>query len=982
MDTKTTGDTAAESASSLSRLQLAEQWWATFTAPQKSQVCRCIVGNLPRTMQASPTRHKNFLARLFRNGIDPATLVKAKPKAATLISQHLPALIADDQHATPDDTFISEVLSSVCESDKDLGKAYISIMISTLHRKIRTDRKESGGAAHGNDTSNQADNDESAHPNAKDDPFYWGRRTVEKLINRPDIFFNLSENFAHEGGVPIHEDITVFVQMTNLSNNITSPEYTRRAIEMIHALYPLHPWAVAAWQALVNNESILSMNPYDSDGTAKLILPDPCATQHDALLADATRNAILLILAISEGLFTEANAFLTPEEATRFIDSAITKPDKETGSYIAGALWACAREHRILPLIPKTKSDRNSFWDGFRHVTARDYESGSPLRMERALNRLLKTHEAVGLFALREQPASRVHAVLQQLATTRQWPAMLEICLELQPGIHQETAERVIHAGGPHPELRAQLAVMLGGPEFYRSAWWLLLACQRLDDLRQWHKTCPESADNPALQIAVYLARYKGRPLNDTDLLSPQLGMDQQDLRAAIWQDGRHRRSVYEAAMDLVAEHTGESTTASIDPDPFVIQAIRLLLIAGEPPATGESMDAMILRAETTTEALALTYSARALSVATAKYWSTHWASLEDTHIIRLLSMTGPGANIVWEAFKQRVLSGPSLERTLWQSPPETWVPHLRIILDRCHTSPADQDDTVEFLQCGLAAWPLAAPGLWPIVAEHTLLDGAQHNSGTRHKTSPPQGVSDWIDQWSHTDDGGIDPRLSDWLAAHPIADWLESRYGSADMARIMAQSALNAGQPEMAETWLCRALGQHGSVGDLTSLCDWARARQLPERSVVAIQRQIDERLSDASGDDEEQPDADTLSTLQRRLANGETVKILFIGGNEEIQGQYDERLTRLFAELYPGLVLSTWHTGWTSNWGRFTKQLIEMANANDAVVLHSFMRTLLGRTVREALTVPWRSCHGTGMKSMERSIEQAAMAALRERD
>ncbi|MBU2769486.1 hypothetical protein HAP94_25815 [Acidithiobacillus ferrivorans] len=778
----------------------------------------------------------------------------------------------------------------------------------------------------------------------------------------------------------VQNDITVFVQMTNLSNHITSPEYTRRAIEMIHALYPVHPWAVSAWQTLANNESLLSMNPYDSSGMTELTLTDPFAKPTDMLLADAMRNAILLILLISEELFSDANSILSPDEASRFVDQAITQPDKENGAYVAGALWACAKEHRTLPPIPTDKAARNSFWDGFRHVTEHEQKCGDHRRMDRGLTRLLKTYEVAGLFALREQPSTSIHAVLRQMAIKGQWPAMLEICLELQPGIHQEIASRVVNADCSQPKLQAQLAVLLGGPEFNRRAWWLLLSHRCLDDLRQWHKSFPASADDPALQIAVYLARHTEHPLNDSDFRGHWTGADQQDLRSAIWQDGRHRRSVYEAAMDLVAEHPGNSTTGAIDP--FVIQAIRLLLIAGEPPATGTSLDAMILRAETSTEAIALTLSVHDLSVATARYWSNHWALLEDTHIISLLAMTGPGANIVWGAFQQRALSGPSPERTRWQSPPTAWVPHLRMLLDRYRSSAVDHGSTVEFLQCGLAAWPLTAPDLWPIIAEHTLLDCAQYNSDPRHKTGTLQGVVDWIDQWSHTDGGGIDPRLSDWLAMHPIADWLESRYGSADMARIMAQSALNAEQPEMAETWLCRALGHHSSVGDLTSLCDWARARLIPERNMVAIQRQIDERFSDASCTDDEQPDIDSLSMLKQRLANGETVKILFIGGNEEIQGQYDDRLTSLFAELYPGLELSTWHTGWTSNWGRFTKQLIEMANANDAVVLHSFMRTVLGRTVREALTVPWRSCQGTGMKSMERSIEQAAMAAIRERD
>ncbi|MBU2765865.1 hypothetical protein HAP94_06565 [Acidithiobacillus ferrivorans] len=221
MDTKTTDPDTATAAPS--KLQLAEQWWATFTPPQKSQICRCMVGNLPRTMQASPNRHKKFLRRLVRNGMDPVTLVKAKPKAAALISQHLPALIADDHHNIPDDTFISEVLSSVCESDTDLGKAYISVMLSAVYSNGK--RKQVVDPQAPIDAPILADEDKHSHPDT-DDPLYWGRRTVENLFAKQDIFFNISEKFLRDA--PPHIQNLKFHRISHFADRQTSSHHTHQ----------------------------------------------------------------------------------------------------------------------------------------------------------------------------------------------------------------------------------------------------------------------------------------------------------------------------------------------------------------------------------------------------------------------------------------------------------------------------------------------------------------------------------------------------------------------------------------------------------------------------------------------------------------------------------------------------------------------------------------------------------------------------------
>ena len=118
-----------------------------------------------------------------------------------------------------------------------------------------------------------------------------------------------------------------------------------------------------------------------------------------------------------------------------------------------------------------------------------------------------------------------------------------------------------------------------------------------------------------------------------------------------------------------------------------------------------------------------------------------------------------------------------------------------------------------------------------------------------------------------------------------------------------------------------------------------------------------------------------------EKRLRDGEKVKVVFVGGNE-IQSQYDESITNVITKKWPGCSITFKHTGWSSNWGRDVDALAAKCNEYDAVVIMYMMRTLLGKTLRNKLTKPWIPCNRTGRDGMLDSIQHAILIGLQQRD
>ena len=103
--------------------------------------------------------------------------------------------------------------------------------------------------------------------------------------------------------------------------------------------------------------------------------------------------------------------------------------------------------------------------------------------------------------------------------------------------------------------------------------------------------------------------------------------------------------------------------------------------------------------------------------------------------------------------------------------------------------------------------------------------------------------------------------------------------------------------------------------------------------------------------------------------LKSGESLSILFIGGNE-VQARYDENIINSIQKEWPGVTINFQHTGWSSNWGRDIQYFKKLARDSDAVVMMTMMRTMLGRKMRAIFNDPprpWVPCTGTGKKSIK---------------
>lgn len=125
--------------------------------------------------------------------------------------------------------------------------------------------------------------------------------------------------------------------------------------------------------------------------------------------------------------------------------------------------------------------------------------------------------------------------------------------------------------------------------------------------------------------------------------------------------------------------------------------------------------------------------------------------------------------------------------------------------------------------------------------------------------------------------------------------------------------------------------------------------------------------------------PAAATLSDLVARHA-ARPIRIAFVGGDER-QAQYDDELRAMLRDEFEDLVQVEFiHPGWSSNWGRSVDEVLRQCESRDVVVLMKFIRTLMGRTLRERLSRPWVSCSGHGRKSIHLAILEAVQVVVRQ--
>ena len=186
------------------------------------------------------------------------------------------------------------------------------------------------------------------------------------------------------------------------------------------------------------------------------------------------------------------------------------------------------------------------------------------------------------------------------------------------------------------------------------------------------------------------------------------------------------------------------------------------------------------------------------------------------------------------------------------------------------------------------------------------------------------------------------------------------------------------------ARIYLLRRLGRDAEcVAELRRLFFVVRDNQPWEAEQIlqaAEDWNLDPRLREQLRAAMPRLESEASPNVEERLRRGESVRIVFIGGNE-VQARYDVDVREEIREKWPGVNVHFEHTAWSSNWGREIDRLTGRANEADAVVLMYMMRTMLGRQLRAALKKPWIPCTSTGKGGILLSLQRAARVGLEQR-
>ncbi len=103
--------------------------------------------------------------------------------------------------------------------------------------------------------------------------------------------------------------------------------------------------------------------------------------------------------------------------------------------------------------------------------------------------------------------------------------------------------------------------------------------------------------------------------------------------------------------------------------------------------------------------------------------------------------------------------------------------------------------------------------------------------------------------------------------------------------------------------------------------------------------------------------------------------VTILVVGA--ELQSGDQAVVRSQLRDRHKGISVDFVPTGWSQNWQRPYSDIKSRMEKCDALVIQRFMRTHLGRAIRRACTVPWRSCYGSKPGVICNTVLEAAAAA-----
>ena len=104
--------------------------------------------------------------------------------------------------------------------------------------------------------------------------------------------------------------------------------------------------------------------------------------------------------------------------------------------------------------------------------------------------------------------------------------------------------------------------------------------------------------------------------------------------------------------------------------------------------------------------------------------------------------------------------------------------------------------------------------------------------------------------------------------------------------------------------------------------------------------------------------------------------VRVLVVGGGEQ-QARAEDMVRQRLRDTDPHIRVTFIQTGWSENWHRKFREIEGAMSSHDALVIMRFMRTHLGRRIREKWTGgPWRSCWGGGHGAIVGAVNRAAAA------
>lgn len=244
----------------------------------------------------------------------------------------------------------------------------------------------------------------------------------------------------------------------------------------------------------------------------------------------------------------------------------------------------------------------------------------------------------------------------------------------------------------------------------------------------------------------------------------------------------------------------------------------------------------------------------------------------------------------------------------------------------------------------------------------------------TLARTAPPERASQAVEDLEELVVGLLDhdwdQRLAD-LAAEPA---VREALGALDAELLRLEALRRLGAYEAVaqglEALFHRAVKQELGWLDATELLRAIEETGADPATVARLERVA--RASEAG-------DGDAVAA---RLAAG-PVRVVFLGGNETQARHRDDLEAALADRFGAGRVEVRWFlSGWGANWADTAEQVEAALDDADALVVMSFVRTLLGRRVRRAAGergVPWVPCTGHGRESLRRALEHAVEVAAR---